>query len=296
VPGAPGRAAYLAYRAGADVARALPPEWGRGLARVLSRGMTTFWPARRRQVERNLQRATDGKLHGAALTRATAQVFEHYSLYWHELFRLRTTDSYEAVVDSEGYEHIAEPQAEGRGVILALPHLGNWDRAGAWLAGRGHKLTVVAEPATSPELGEWFVEQRGALGMEVVFLGPDSVVQLLKALRAGRVVCLVSDRDITGDGVDVEVFGEKTTMPGGPAALALRTGAPLVPVGNYFLPEGRQLIRIQPPVAVERRGRLRDDVQRLTQELAYRFEELIRVAPEQWLMMQPMWPSDGEES
>jgi lauroyl/myristoyl acyltransferase len=296
VPGAPGRAAYLAYRAGADLARALPPEWGWGLARVVSRAMTTFWPTRRRQVERNLRRATNGTLQGGALTRATSQVFENYSRYWHELFRLRNAESFEDVVDSEGYEHIADPQSEGRGVILALPHLGNWDRAGAWLAGRGHALTVVAEPIEPPELGAWFVAERGALGMDVVFLGPDAVGRLLKALRAGRVVCLVSDRDLTGDGVEVELFGEKTTMPGGPAMLALRTGAPLVPVGNYFLPAGRQLVRIQPPVAVERCGKLRDDVQRLTQDLAHRFEELIRAAPEQWLMMQPMWPSDGEGS
>src|SRR5687767_14744064 len=198
--------------------------------------MTTFWPTRRRQVERSLQRASGGTLEGPALTRATAQVFEHYGLYWHELFRLRGNESLEEVVDAKGYEYISEPQAEGQGVILALPHLGNWDRAGAWLAGRGHKLTVVAEPVEPPELGAWFVAERGVLGMEVVFLGPNSVVQLLKALRAGHVVCLVSDRDLTGDGIEVEFFGEKTTMPGGPAALALRTGAPLVPVGNYFLP------------------------------------------------------------
>jgi KDO2-lipid IV(A) lauroyltransferase len=130
--------------------------------------------------------------------------------------------------------------------------------------------------------------------MEVVFLGGDSVPRLLKALRAGRVVCLVSDRDLTGDGVEVELFGEKTTMPGGPAALALRTGAPIVPVGNYFLPEERQLVHITPPIPAERQGRLRDDVRRITQDLAHRFEELIRAAPEQWLMMQPMWPSDQD--
>jgi phosphatidylinositol dimannoside acyltransferase len=296
VPDAPGRAAYLAYRAGAELARALPPAWGRGLARVASRGMTTFWSTRRRQVERSLRRASGGTLEGPALARATAQVFENYGLYWHELFRLRGNESLEQVVDSKGYEHISDPQAEGRGVILALPHLGNWDRAGAWLAGRGHKLTVVAEPVEPPELGAWFVAERGALGMEVVFLGPNSVVQLLKALRAGHVVCLVSDRDLTGDGIEVEFFGEKTTMPGGPAALALRTGAPLVPVGNYFLPNSRQLVNITEPLEVERRGRLRDDVSRLTQDLAHRFEELIRAAPEQWLMMQPMWPSDAEQS
>lgn len=294
MPDAPGRAAYLAYRAGAELARVVPPELGRGLARVVSRGLTTFWPTRRAQVERNLRRASDGALEGDALASATKRLFENYGTYWFEMFRLRGSDTYEDVVDAEGYEHIAGPQAEGKGVILALPHLGNWDRAGAWLAGRGHHLTVVAEPLEPRELADWFVSERRSLGMEVVFLGPDAVPKLLKALRAKSVVCLVCDRDLTGDGVDVELFGEKTTMPGGPATLALRTGAPLVPVGNYFLRDGRQRINIQAPLQVERQGRLRDDVGRITQDLAHRFEDLIRAAPEQWLMMQPMWPGDAD--
>jgi KDO2-lipid IV(A) lauroyltransferase len=254
--------------------------------------LVRFWDTRRAQVERNLRRVTDGALDGDDLARAVARVFENYGRYWHELFRLRAGQSLEAICDSEGYENIATPQAEGRGVILALPHLGNWDQAGAWLAGRGHRLTVVAEPVEPPELSEWFVNQRGELGMEAVFLGPDATAKALRALRDGKVLCLVCDRDLTGDGVEVEFFGEKTTMPGGPAVFALRTGAPIVPVGNYFLPEGRQRIAIQPALPAERRGSLRDDVQRVTQDLAHCFEQLIRAAPDQWLIMQPMWPSD----
>ena len=200
----------------------------------------------------------------------------------------------EASTDSEGYEHIQAPQAEGRGVILALPHLGNWDAAGAWLAARGHALTVVAEPVEPPELFDWFAGERRALGMDVVPLGPDAIIEVLRAIGEGRVVCLVSDRDLTGDGIPIEFFGEPTTMPGGPALVALRTGAPLLPVGTYFGPGARHFIRIRPPVPAERRGRLRDDVQRVTQDLAYCFEELIGAAPDQWLMMQPMWPTNGE--
>jgi lauroyl/myristoyl acyltransferase len=293
VPAAAGRAAYLAYRAGADIARALPPALGLGLARTISRGMTPFWGSRRREVARNFRRASGGSLDESALRRGVSAVFANYARYWHELFRLREeASSLETDTDSEGYEHIQVPQASGRGVILALPHVGNWDAAGAWLAGRGHGLTVVAEPVSPPELFEWFAAERRALGMEVVPLGPDAIVEVLRAIGNGRVVCLVSDRDLTGDGVPVSFFGEPTTMPGGPALVALRTGAPLVPVGTYFGTRARHFIRILPPVPAERCGRLRDDVQRVTQELAHRFEELIRAAPDQWLMMQSMWPAD----
>ncbi len=115
---------------------------------------------------------------------------------------------------------------------------------------------------------------------------------MLRALRANRVVCLVCDRDLGGDGVAVDFFGEPTTLPAGPAALALRTGAALLPTGTYLLPRGGHLGRILPPLDTRRTGRFRDDVERVTRLLASRFEELIRAAPEQWLLMQPNWPSD----
>jgi KDO2-lipid IV(A) lauroyltransferase len=198
----------------------------------------------------------------------------------------------EARVTSVGFEHITDGLEGGKGVILALPHLGGFDFAAAWLAERGVAPTVVVEPVEPPELYQWFAGVREAIGMEVVPLGPDAGGAILRALKANRVVCLLSDRDLTGDGVEVDFFGERTTMPGGPATLALRTGAPLVPAGVYFRPNGSHFAKIGPPLAVQREGRLRDDVARLTQELARRFEELIRMAPEQWHLMQPNWPSD----
>jgi KDO2-lipid IV(A) lauroyltransferase len=153
---------------------------------------------------------------------------------------------------------------------------------------------VVVERVEPPELFDWFVEVRRSLGMEVVALGPEAGATVARALRENRVVCLLADRDISGDGVEVEFFGEATTLPAGPATLALRTGASLVPVAVYFRPRGSHYAKIGPPVPVERTGRLRDDVVRITQALAHRFEALIREAPEQWHLMQPNWPSDRE--
>jgi KDO2-lipid IV(A) lauroyltransferase len=134
-----------------------------------------------------------------------------------------------------------------------------------------------------------------AIGMEVIPLGPSAATGVIRALRENRVVCLLADRDIAGDGIAVEFFGETTTLPAGPATLALRTGATLIPTAVYFRPHGRHFIRICPPLPVERRGRLREDVGRVTQDLARRFEELVRMAPEQWHVMQPNWPSDRGE-
>ena len=153
---------------------------------------------------------------------------------------------------------------------------------------------MVVEPVEPPELFEWFAGVRRAIGMEVVPLGAGAATGVLKALSANRVVCLLSDRDITGDGMTVEFFGEQTTLPGGPATLALRAGAVLLPTAVYFRPHGKHFVRIGAPIPAEREGRLREDVARVTQELAHRLEEYVRMAPEQWHVMQPNWPSDRE--
>ncbi len=287
---------YYAYRAGAGVAQLLPQVVGEQMARGLGRLSAVVLPARRRQVERNLRRATGDGLRGLALKRAVSKTFDSYGRYWLELFRLRgDADEADLLADDnmvEGFEHVLEGCEAGNGVITALPHVGGWDYAGAWLAAHGYPPTVVVEPVEPPELFEWFADTRRRLGMEVVPLGPDSGRAVLAALRANRVVCLLCDRDIAGDGVEVEFFGERTTLPAGPATLALRTGAPLLPVAVYFRPRGGHRGVVQAPVPAVREGRLRDDVARVTQALAGRFEELIRAAPEQWHLLQPNWPSD----
>ena len=288
------RAAYLGYRAAAEVARVLPPALAGPLGQATSRAYELANPARRRQVARNLARIAGPSLDDAATRRAVHDTFQSYGRYWHELFLLAVEDPGPLV---EGYscprqDRIADAAALGRGVVLALPHLGNWDLSGAWFARQGYRLTVVAEPVEPPELFDWFVSTRTRLGMRVITLGPTAASEVLHDLHDGRVVALLCDRDITGDGVAVEFFGERTTLPGGPALLSLRSGAPLLPLGTYFDGDGGHRADVLEALPTGRTARMRDDVTRVTQLLANRFETLIRAAPEQWLMMQPNWPSD----
>jgi KDO2-lipid IV(A) lauroyltransferase len=297
-PSAGARAAYVAYRAGAALANAIPGPLAEPVAGALGRTLALAMPSRRRIVERNLHRAAGEDLQGLALQRAVSDVFASYSRYWLELFRLphEGAASIDRRLRVDGYEHLEAALAAGRGAIMTLPHVGGFEYAAAWIANRGHPPTVVVEALEPPELLEWFKRQRSALGMEVVPLGPHAAGRMLEALKENRIICLLADRDISGDGVDVEFFGERTTMPGGPAVLALRTGAPILPIAVYFEDRGQHRAVIQPPVPAERRGRLREDVERVTQDIAYRFEELIRAHPEQWHVMQPNWPSDREDS
>ena len=176
---------------------------------------------------------------------------------------------------------------------MAMPHLGGWEWSGFWVTQvKQRPVTAVVERIEPPALFEWFVELRRSFGFEIVALGPDAGAATSRALRANHTLALLCDRDIAGTGPEVEFFGERTTLPGGPATLALRTGAPLLPTAIYFDGPTTRRSVVLPALDTARRGKLREDVQRVTQDLAHALEDLIRRAPEQWHLLQPNWPSD----
>ena len=250
---------------------------------------------KRKMVERHMRRVRPNAS-SIEIRRLTQQVFDSYARYYLESFRLPTLTSAQVAASFtvEGYHENMLPALDrGKGVILALPHLGGWEWAGRWAADLGNKMTVVVEPIQPPELFEWFADLRRKFGMTVIPLGPDAGPAVLKSLRNNEVLCLLSDRDITGGGIEVEFFGERTKLPAGPATLALRTGAALLPTAAYFTDRGvGHHGVIGAPMNCERHGKLREDVHRITQELAYELETFIRRAPEQWHLLQPNWPSD----
>jgi KDO2-lipid IV(A) lauroyltransferase len=250
---------------------------------------------KRKMVERHMRRVRPNAS-SIEIRRLTQQVFDSYARYYLESFRLPTLTNAQVAASFtvEGYyENMLPALDRGKGVILALPHLGGWEWAGRWAADLGNKMTVVVEPIQPPELFEWFADLRRKFGMTVIPLGPDAGPAVLKSLRNNEVLCLLSDRDITGGGIEVEFFGERTKLPAGPATLALRTGAALLPTAAYFTDRGvGHHGVIGAPMNCERHGKLREDVQRVTQDLAYELEILIRRAPEQWHLLQPNWPSD----
>jgi phosphatidylinositol dimannoside acyltransferase len=245
-------------------------------------------------VARHLRRVYGPDLPALTMAARVQEAFASYARYWAESLRLPGTDpaTVEAGMSWEGADHLDRAIEAGRGVILALPHLGGWEWGGLWLCQTGYPVTVVVEPLEPPDVFEWFAGFRRALGMEVVALGPDAGPAVLRALRANRAVCLLCDRDVGGSGVDVEFFGETTRLPAGPVTLGLRSGAPILPTAVYFRGHGGHLGAIGSPLVLERQGRLRDDVAAGTQQLASRLEALIRRAPTQWHLLQPNWPSD----
>jgi KDO2-lipid IV(A) lauroyltransferase len=184
--------------------------------------------------------------------------------------------------------------AAGRGVIFALPHMGNWEHAGAWIVLRGAgRFTTVAERLRPQSLYDRFVAFRESLGMEVLphSGGASRFGVLARRLRAGGLVCLLCERDLTGSGIEVSFFGEPARMLGGPAALAVHTGAALMPVTLWY--DGPYwCARIHPEIPVPGEGSHGDKTAVMTQHLAGVFETAIARHPEDWHMLQKVFVAD----
>jgi lauroyl/myristoyl acyltransferase len=282
-----------AYRGASTLARLLP-------AGVVDAGapqvaaLTALLSADRRAMVERHQRRIDPGLAGPALRQRVRDVYRSYGRYYGDSFRLPGVSPAEldARLTYDGYEQVEAARSTGTGPVLLLPHLGSWEWGAFWMTRVRHiPVTAVVERIDPPALFDWFVEFREGIGLEIVPLGPEAGRSIVGAIRRARVVALLCDRDITGTGVEVDFFGEKTTLPSGPAVLALRTGAQLLPSAVYDRGRIHHGV-VRPPVPVERRGTYRDDVARITQLIAYELEDLIRAAPEQWHLLQPNWPSD----
>ena len=291
------------FKLGTAAAGVLPRPGANIVSQGLARAVAPMLSERRLLIGRNLDRATGHRLTPVRREALTNAAIRSYGRYWEDLLRLPTVSTRElaANFDSQGLHHLDEAVASGTGPILAMPHVGRWEWAAAWLTRvHGVEVTAVVEAIEPPELFDWFRNKREALGIHVVPLGPDAVGSISRAIKAGHVVCLLSDRDISGGGPEVEFFGERTRLPAGPVTLALRTGALLLPTAVYETPGNRVLGVVRPPMDLEREGRLRADVARLTQVLAYELEhhiseeleELIAAQPQQWHLQSPNWPSD----
>ncbi|MEU8251237.1 phosphatidylinositol mannoside acyltransferase [Nonomuraea sp. NPDC048916] len=249
-----------------------------------------------RRLESNLARVT-GLAPGSAELRDLSRAgMRSYFRYFEEIFRLPSMPRAEVVRRTHvtGAEHIHDNVAAGRGVVLALPHMGNWDQAGAWLVGVGHPFTTVAERLRPESLFRRYVAFREGLGMEVLPLtGGDghNFAALASRVRKGGVVCLPAERDLTKSGVEVEFFGRATKVPAGPPLLAVQTGAALLPATVYFAGDDWG-IDIHEEIPVPEEGTRQEKVAAVAQRMSHVFEKGITEHPEDWHMLQRLWLED----
>ncbi|AJP01141.1 lipid A biosynthesis acyltransferase [Streptomyces cyaneogriseus subsp. noncyanogenus] len=248
-----------------------------------------------RRLESNYARVVPGASPErlAELSRAGMR---SYLRYWMESFRLPawSAERIRGAFAGEDMHHLTDAMAEGRGAVLALPHLANWDLAGAWLTTElGLPFTTVAERLKPESLYDRFVAFREGLGMEVLpHTGGTAFGALARRLRGGGLVCLVADRDLSASGVEVTFFGETARMPAGPALLAQQTGAALLPVTLWYDDSPVMRGRVHPPVEVPGTGTRREKAAVMTQALADAFATGISAHPEDWHMLQRLWLAD----
>jgi KDO2-lipid IV(A) lauroyltransferase len=247
-------------------------------------------------LEANLRRVIGPEASGKELRALSRAGMSSYARYWFEVFRLPVISTERIVADMrcEGEERLHAALASGRGAVLPLPHMGNWDHAGAWIIARGvPRFTTVAERLKPESLARRFFAFREGLGFEVLPAtgGVQRFGVLAQRLRAGGLVCLPADRDVTGGGIEVDFFGEKARMMGGAAALAVQTGAALMPVTLWF--DGPLwCAHIHEEIPVPESGTRREKTAAMTQQVARVFEAEIAAHPEDWHMLQRVFNAD----
>jgi len=242
---------------------------------------------------------SDGTVDGAELRALSREVMRSYARYYLETFRLQIIPDERLQagmhVNWENVDLTLEHLKNGRGVIYALPHMGDFEQAGRWiiLVGAG-SFTTVAERLEPEAVFEKFLAFRQGLGMEVLPTtgGPNPSGVMAQRLRKGKLVCIVADRDLSDTGIEVDFFGEKALLPAGPAALALQTGAALMPVACSFVGEDEWAAHVYDEIPVPAEGTRKEKVAAMTQAMATVFEQAIREHPQDWHMLQKLFVND----
>lgn len=288
--------AYWYHRAAEWAAATFPERIGRRIFLAGAAAQYQVRHAERRVLAANLSRVLGKPADSPEVQAAVRDGFDSYARYWYDTFLLRALphEEIDKRYQMHGLQNVDAALERGRGALICLPHLGNWDAAGRWMTIKGYALTAVAETLRPPRLFELFLQHRRELGMGIVPLADSRKVgeELISLLGRNELIALVSDRDLKGKGVDVEMFGATRKVPAGPALLSLSMDVPLLPAAAFDTEDGWGC-RIDPPLEVERTGDMRTDVAEMTRALAAHFERSIAANPTQWHMFQPAWPEDA---
>ncbi len=283
-------ATYLLYRFMSWLGPLLPVRSGRSAYERAGRLFFRLAAGPRAVVAANQAQVLGRPADDALVQVSTREAFALYGRYWFDTFNVLGWDdaAVAAAFRFEGIELVEKGLAEGKGVVIALPHTGNWDVGGRAMAIRVAPVVSVAEHLKPERLFTLFLEHRRQMQMDIIDLASDHVGrQLTQRLEENRIVALVADRDLSGGGVEVEMFGRTRRMPAGPALIALSSGAPLISGPTFTTRDG--WVEVLSEVTIEPTGRRKDDIVALTRALAASFEKAIASAPSDWHLFQPGW-------
>jgi phosphatidylinositol dimannoside acyltransferase len=282
----------LAYFAGWRLVRTLPERSAYRLFSFIGRRAVKANGKSVQRLRFNLSRVKP-ELSEIELENLVSSAFDSYLRYWCDTFRIQdwSTQRMQETVTLTNGHLLIDPMRSGRGVVIALPHSGNWDHAGAYFCSIGIPLVTVAERLKPEALFQRFLEYRNSMGFEVLSLDSRSFLTLMKRAREKRLIALVADRDLSRAGVDVEFFGYPSRMPAGPALLAVKTGIPLVVAHVSYTSTGIHINFSE--VSVPETGDESEKVSKVVQACADLFARGIAEHPEDWHMLQRIW-IDGD--
>jgi lauroyl/myristoyl acyltransferase len=288
--------AYIPFRIAAGIFGILPEGVVRRLGIAAGNIASKRATSKRPLLASHMRRVLGPDAADDDVEAAVDGMFRSYGRYWAETFWFspRRADVINANVDRIHFGPVLEAQEAGRGIVFALPHVGNWEIAGVIAEDLGLNLMAVAEQLPNRKITEWFLDVRAGFGIEIVLTSdPARRSKMVKHLRGGGALALLSDRDVTGKGIEVEFFGEETSVPAGPTALAELTDSALLPVVVYFKTGAGYRIEVGDAIEVPEGGTRAERVKVGAQRVAVVLEEQIRKDPSQWHLFQPNWPSDG---
>jgi KDO2-lipid IV(A) lauroyltransferase len=282
----------LAYFAGWRLVRTLPEKSAYGLFTFIGRRLVKANGSSVQRLRFNLSRVKPD-LSEVELENLLSRAFDSYLRYWCDTFRIQdwSPERIQETVTLTNGHLLIDPMRSDRGVVIALPHSGNWDHAGAYFCSIGIPLVTVAERLKPEALFQKFLEYRNSMGFEVLSLDSRSFVTLMKRAREKRLIALVADRDLSRSGVDVDFFGYPSRMPAGPALLAIKTGVPLVVAHVSYTSTGIHIKFSE--VLVPQEGTESEKVSKVVQACADLFAQGIAEHPEDWHMLQRIW-IDGD--
>lgn len=282
----------LAYFAGWQIVRFLPENIAYGLFRKIADLITNKNGGNVKRLRENLRRVKPG-LNSRELDDLVQRGMRSYLRYWCDTFRIQdwNQERIQSTVTLTNGHLLIDSVEEGRGVVIALPHSGNWDHAGAYFCSIGIPLVTVAEHLKPEALFNRFLEYRTSMGFEVLDLDSRSFVTLIKRAKERRLIALVADRDLSKSGIDVDFFDHRARMPAGPALLAIKTGIPLVVAHVSYSARGINVEFNEVQVPID--GTETERIAKTVQASADLFAKGIAQSPEDWHMLQRIWV-DGD--